>query len=106
MAKIHHSVQRLQMVENPPSTKLHELADQAGHSRLVAPVVLARPKVAAAVDLLQMDLEEMVEQEHFQIFPALRSSMAAAAHQWALGHLLCMAQLLAAVEFLLLTAQM
>jgi hypothetical protein len=106
MAEIQHLAQRLQMAENLPSTKLHELVDQADHLKLVVLVVLAQPKAAAAADLLQMEPEEMAEREHLQIFPALHLSMAAAAHQWALGHHLCMARLLAAVEFLLLTTQM
>jgi hypothetical protein len=106
MAEIQHSAQRLQMAENLPSTKLHELVDQADHSKLVVLAVLAQPKAAAAADLLQMELEEMAEQEHLQIFPVLHSSMAVVEHQWVLGHHLCMARQLVAVEFLLLTTQM
>jgi hypothetical protein len=106
MAETQHSVQRQQMVENPPSTKLHELVDQADHSRLVAPVVLVQPKAAAAAVQLPLDPAGTVVLESSPIFPALHSSMAAAVHLWALGHHPCMAQLLAAVEFLLLTTQM
>jgi hypothetical protein len=106
MAETQHSVQRLQMVENLPSTKLHELVDQADHSKLVVLVVLVQPKAAAVVVQVPPDPAGTVVLESSPIFPALHSSMAAAAHLWALGHHPCMAQLLVAVEFLLLTTQM
>jgi hypothetical protein len=106
MAETQHSVQRLQMVENLPSTKLHELVDQADHSKLVVLVVLVQPKAAAAAAQVPPDPAGTVVLESSPIFPALHSSMAAAAHLWALGPHPCMAQLLVAVEFLLLTTQM
>jgi hypothetical protein len=53
-----------------------------------------------------MDQVEMVEREQFQIFQAHHFSTAAVAHRWDLGHHRFMAQPLAAVVFLRLTARM
>jgi hypothetical protein len=67
---------------------------------------LVRQKAAAAAVQRQMDLVEMAEREPFQIFQAHHFNMAVVAHLWGLGLHRFMAQPLAVVVFLRLTARM